>query len=323
MAARRDDMERIAVPTLVLQGERDPLLRRSRILVDLIPGEHRLCVVPNAGHLFEEPGTLEIAVDETVRWFRRWLKGERLDAGGRRSAADDFAGASPPSHFADRRAAGEALAIRLTPFAKLDPVVIALPRGGIEVAEPIARALACDLDVFVSRKIRAPHQPELALGAVAEGDVVFWNEEIGDPFGVSPRVRHCELERSRRELEQRVAEYRVVMPRIPVEGRTIIVVDDGVATGATLRAAVTALAKERVERLVVALPGGDSATLEEISRLPGVDDFVALARPEPFFAVGQLYDEFDQVSSEAVCDALRRHRAWQRELQRAKSAAGR
>jgi predicted phosphoribosyltransferase/alpha/beta superfamily hydrolase len=323
IATRRDQAARITVPTLLLQGELDPLLRRNRLLVEVIPGEHRLCVVPGASHLFEEPGTLDIAIDETVRWFRRWLKGERLDAGGRTKAADDIAPMLPPFHFVDRAAAGRVLATRLTRFAKLDPIVIALPRGGIEVAEPIARVLGCELDVFVSRKMRAPHQPELAIGAVAEGDVVVWNEPIGDPFCASPRVRRCELERAQRELSERVAEYRIVMPRIPVEGRTVILVDDGVATGATIKAAVAALARERVARLIVAVPGGAPSTLDEIATLPGVDEVVALARPDPFFAVGQLYDEFDQVSSDQVCDALRRHRAWRSQGRTARAASSR
>jgi predicted phosphoribosyltransferase/predicted alpha/beta-hydrolase family hydrolase len=322
MATRFVHMAKIAIPTLVLQGEADPLLRRNRILADQIAGEHRLCTVPGAGHLFEEPGTLAIAIDETVRWFRRWLKGERLDAGGRGLEEIPGLPLPPPSHFTDRRAAGRALATNLARFARLDPIVVALPRGGIEVAEPIACALGCELDVFVSRKLRAPHQPELALGALAEGDVVVWNEEVREQLGTSLRARRDELDRVRRELATRVAEYRVALPRIPVAGRTIILVDDGVATGATLKAAITALSRERVARLVVALPGGAPSTLEEIARLPAVDDLVALARPDPFFAVGQLYDDFDQVSSEQVCEALRRHRGLRRSAAVAKRAGG-
>ena len=317
LATRFAHLAKIEIPTLVLQGEEDPLLHRNRVLADQIRGEHRLCIVPGAGHLFEEPGTLAMASDETVRWFRRWLKGERV------AAPDDFAPMPPPTHFTDRHAAGRSLATHLGRLAASNPLVIALPRGGIEVAEPIARVLGGELDVIVSRKLRAAHQPELAIGALAEGDVVVWNEEMLEQLGTSPLARRAELERVRRELEERVAEYRVVMPRIPVEGRTVILVDDGVATGATLEAAIMALSRERIGRLVVALPGGSPSTLEEIARLPGVDELVALARPDPFFAVSQLYDNFDPVASWQVCDALRCHRAWRRQIAAARVETGR
>jgi hypothetical protein len=118
-------------------------------------------------------------------------------------------------------------------------LVLALPRGGIEVAEPIAEALGADLDVFVSRKIRAPDQPELAIGAIAEGDVVLWNEPIVRSLGLDRDEQQRALEQARRDLE-RVATYRAVAPRAPLEGRTLVVADDGVATGATLKAALKA-----------------------------------------------------------------------------------
>jgi putative phosphoribosyl transferase len=305
------DARRVRAPALLIQGELDELLERNQLLVQQFPGECRLRVVSGAGHLFEEPGALATASDETVRWFRRWLNGERQDAGGRSSAAPRAAGFAPAaSHFADRPAAGRALVPRLQHLAAANPLVLALPRGGIDVAEPIARSLSADLDVFVSRKLRAPSQPELAIGALAEGDVVVWNEELLRDLEVPGRALRAELERVRAELADRVAEYRAVMPRIPIAGRTLVVVDDGVATGATLKAALAALREQRPARLVVALPGGAPDTLDEIARNPGVDELVALARPSPFFAVGELYDEFAPVSSQRVCEVLRRHCVW-------------
>jgi predicted phosphoribosyltransferase len=178
------------------------------------------------------------------------------------------------------------------------------------VAEPIARELGAELDVFVSRKIRAPGQPELAIGAIAEGDEVVWNADILTQLGVSESARDRERERSRRGLAERLREYRAVRPRAELGGRTVIVVDDGVATGATLKAAIVALANLGAKRLVVALPGGAGETLDEIARMEQVEELVALARPEPFFAVGQLYDDFSPVSSAEVCEALRRHAVW-------------
>jgi predicted phosphoribosyltransferase/alpha-beta hydrolase superfamily lysophospholipase len=300
------DAERTRVPTLVIQGEADSLLARNRELVRRLGGDRELHVVARASHLFAEAGTFREARSATVRWFGRWLQESRPNGGqvkpGARSARQESA---PPSHFIDRADAGRSLAQQLLQYKGPATLVLALPRGGISVAEPIARALGAELDVFVSRKVRAPAQPELAIGAVAEGDVVVWNEDVLAELGVDQAAQTRELERSRRELAERLAKYRAVRPRAKLAGRTVIVVDDGVATGATLRAALVALGKLGVTQLVVALPGGASDTLDAIARMPEVDKLVALARPEPFFAVGQLYDRFEPVSSAEVCDALR------------------
>lgn len=301
-----DDAERTRAPTLVIQGQADSLLMRNRELAARLAGEHELHVVARASHLFHEAGTFREARRATVRWFQRWL-GESRPNGAEAKPRSRMASRepSPPSHFIDRGDAGRALAHRLRQYAGARTLVLALPRGGIAVAEPIARELGAELDVFVSRKVRAPGQPELAIGAVAEGDVVVWNDDVLVDLGVDEAARRRELERSRQELAERLAKYRAVRPRAALAGRTVIVVDDGVATGATLRAALVALGKLGVTELVVALPGGASETLDAIARMPEVHKLVALARPEPFYAVGQLYDRFDPVSSAEVCDALR------------------
>jgi putative phosphoribosyl transferase len=300
-----EDAANVTAPTLLVQGEEDALLERNRALAESLRCEHRLCTVAGAGHLFEERGTFAVARRETVRWFERWLRGARRTAGGEARPAEPLREPAP-AHFTDRADAGRALAKRLLEHRGGGTVVLALPRGGITVAEPIARALGAELDVFVSRKIRAPGQPELAIGAVAEGDVAVWNDDVLALCGLSANARARELERSRRELEERVREYRRVRPRAALAGRTVIVVDDGVATGATLSAAITALARQGAARVVVALPGGAPETLDRIAARPDVDELVALARPAVFYAVGQLYDDFSPVSSAEVCDVLAR-----------------
>lgn len=300
------DAARTRTPTLVIQGEADRLLERNQRLAESFPGEHSLHVVARASHLFEEAGTFREARRETLDWFSRWL-GASTRGGEARPRAKTAPRVSTPTHFVDRADAGRELTKHLGRHRGEQTLVIALPRGGISVAEPIARALGAELDVFVSRKVRAPSQPELAIGAVAEGDVIVWNDEVLRDLGVDERERARELERSRRELAERLRDYRAVRPRAPLGGRTVIVVDDGVATGATLKAAIVALAKEGAAQLVVALPGGASDTLDQIERMPQVRELVALARPEPFFAVGQLYDSFDPVSSAEVCEVLRRN----------------
>jgi putative phosphoribosyl transferase len=300
------DARRTHAPTLVIQGGADSLLPRNRELVEQLSGEHALRVVAGASHLFDEPGTFAEARRETVRWFQRWLSAPVL-GGEARPRSEAVRSEDLPTHFSDRTDAGRALADLLVRHRGTNTLVLALPRGGIAVAEPIAQALGAELDVFVSRKVRAPSQPELAIGAVAEGDVVVWNDEVLHMLGVDDADRQRELDRSRKELAERTRQYRAVRPRAKLDGRAaVIVVDDGVATGATLKAAIVALGKLGVTPLVVALPGGSAETLDEIARMPEVSRVAALARPEPFFAVGQLYDEFEPVSSAEVCAALKR-----------------
>lgn len=305
--AKRSHAARVSAPTLVVQGEADSLCERNRALAESLAGEHRFCAVPGAGHLFEQPAALETAKRETVAWLSAHLM--------RANRARPL-----PTRFRDRAEAGRFLAERLAHLRPAHAVAVALPRGGIAVAEPIAEALGAELDVFVSRKIRAPLQPELAIGAVAEGGVVVWKEDIVASLGLSAQEREHALVVARRDLDERLAAYRAVAPRIPLTGRAVIVIDDGVATGATLEAALRAIAELAPARLVVALPGGPEDTLAEIRQLPGVDELVVLLVPSDFEAVGQLYERFDPVATEAVLDALRRRRAGQRREPGSRSA---
>jgi predicted phosphoribosyltransferase len=304
-APRLADAARVTAPTLLIHGEEDPLVDRTRRLAERFVCEHRLCVVPRAGHLFEEPGALEVAVRETARWFRRWLAGERQHAGGQRDPDPPAGDADAAAHFADRTDAGTALAKRLTSYRGAETIVVALPRGGVVVGEQIARHLGADLDVLVSRKIRVPMQPELAIGAVAEGGVVVWNEAVIADLSLGEPARKWQLAHAEQELEEHAATYRAVLPRVALRGRTVIVTDDGVATGATLKAAIAAIRAGEAARIVVALPGGPQDTLDEIRGLAGVSAVVVVAVPKLFWAVGQLYDAFEPVSTEEVCVILR------------------
>lgn len=303
--ARRADAARVQAPTLVIQGEADALSDRNRDLTGAFHCEHRLAIVPRASHLFDEPGAMEAVARHAAVWFRRWLAEAPVSVGAVAPLPPPAARDPEDPFFRDRADAGRRLADRLGEHRGMATLVLALPRGGIAVAEPIAEALEADLDVCVVRKIRAPHEPELGLGAVAEDNAVEWNEDVLRAVDVSPESRQFQLERARRELADQVATYRSAAPRAPIEDRTVILVDDGVATGGTLRAAVAAVRRERPRRLVVALPGGPPGALSAIAALPGVDALVAPVRPRSFRAVSQLYDEFPPVTQEAVCAALR------------------
>jgi len=210
--------------------------------------------------------------------------------------------------FRDRADAGRHLLSRLGAYhGRPDVVVLGLPRGGIPVGYEVARGLGAPLDVFVVRKLGVPGQEELAMGAIATGGVRVVNRDVVDALHIPPDVLDRAAEAERRELERRERSYRGDRPEPRVEGRTVILVDDGLATGSTMRAAVQALRQQRPARIVVAVPVAAFATCEELRR--EVEDVVCFATPEPFMAVGRFYDDFSQTTDEEVHDLLASARA--------------
>jgi len=210
--------------------------------------------------------------------------------------------------FRDRADAGRHLLSRLGAYqGRPDVVVLGLPRGGIPVGYEVARGLGAPLDVFVVRKLGVPGQEELAMGAIATGGVRVVNRDVVYALHIAPDVLDRAAEAERRELERRERSYRGDRPEPPVEGRTVILVDDGLATGSTMRAAVQALRQQRPARIVVAVPVAAFATCEELRR--EVEDVVCFATPEPFMAVGRFYDDFSQTTDEEVHDLLASARA--------------
>ncbi|HXS11484.1 MAG TPA: phosphoribosyltransferase [Acidobacteriaceae bacterium] len=205
--------------------------------------------------------------------------------------------------FADRIDAGQRLGARLQEFfseerADRQIVVLALPRGGVPVAYQVAKALGSPLDVFVVRKLGAPQQPELAMGAIASGGVRAINEEVVRALHVTPEQLAETVERETRELERREHAYRGDRAPVDVKGRCALVVDDGVATGYTMRAAVTALRQREPGKIIIAVPVAAKDTFEELKR--HADAVVCLITPFDFAAVGQWYRHFDQTSDEEV-----------------------
>jgi predicted phosphoribosyltransferase len=210
--------------------------------------------------------------------------------------------------FRDRADAGRHLLSRLGAYqGRPDVVVLGLPRGGIPVGYEVARGLGAPLDVFVVRKLGVPGQEELAMGAIATGGVRVVNRDVVDALHIAPDVLDRAAAQELRELERRQRSYRGDRPEPQVEGRTVILVDDGLATGSTMRAAVQALRQQRPARIVVAVPVAAFATCEELRR--EVEDVVCFATPEPFMAVGRFYDDFSQTTDEEVHDLLASARA--------------
>ncbi len=206
--------------------------------------------------------------------------------------------------YTDRKDAGKQLAEKLTHYRdKADVIVLGLPRGGVTVAHEVAKALHCPLDILIVRKIGFPGNPELAVGAVSETGAVVFNEDIVSGYGVSREYLQRETARQKEEIARRVALYRGSKGVPSLAGKTVILVDDGVATGATMKAAISTLNKERLAKLVVALPVASQESEREISAM--VDECVCLQAPAGFRAVGNYYRDFTQVEDEDVVAMLK------------------
>lgn len=220
--------------------------------------------------------------------------------------------------FRDRADAGRRLARELSRYAKRpDVVVLGLPRGGIPVAYEVARALEAPLDVFVVRKLGLPGQEELAIGAIASGGVRVVNEDLLSRLRVPRRIVDEVAAGEERELARREREYRGPRGAVPVSGRIAILVDDGLATGASMRAAAMALRRLQPARIVAAVPVGAAETCAEFGSL--ADEVVCAETPEPFWAVGSWYDDFSQTSDEQVSSLLQRARREEEERDAARS----
>lgn len=206
--------------------------------------------------------------------------------------------------FRDRREAGRELARRLQKYAgRQDLLVLGVPRGGVPVAFEVASALKAPLDIFVSRKLGVPGQEELAFGAVARGGTRILDEEIVNAVGLSEEEIERIAARENQELARREQVFRAGRPPLDAEGKTVVLLDDGIATGASIRVAIAALRQRRPAEIVIAAPVVPRATSERLRR--EADDVIAVHTPKSFYAIGEFYDDFSQVTDEEVIELLR------------------
>jgi predicted phosphoribosyltransferase len=205
--------------------------------------------------------------------------------------------------FLDRREAGKLLGKELLKLRSRHPVVLGIPRGGVVTAAEVAAALSAELDIVLARKIGAPSNPELAIGSVSEDGHLFMDEGLQDRLGVPQGYVERERERQMREIERRTAMFRAARPKAPLKGRVVVVTDDGLATGATMQAALWACRREHPAYLVAAVPVAPEETLAKLAG--DADEFICLQAPPFFSAVGQFYRQFDQVEDEEVLEILK------------------
>jgi putative phosphoribosyl transferase len=209
------------------------------------------------------------------------------------------------ARYRDRTEAGRELASKLLEYAdRADVIVLALPRGGVPVAYEVAKALRAPLDVFVVRKLGVPGHEEYAMGAIATGGVRVLDERVMRAAGVTRAELEAVTAAEQRELERRERQFRGNRPPPDVAGRTAILVDDGLATGSTMRAAVEALREEGAARVIVAVPIAPPETCDAFRDI--VDDIVCARTPEPFYAVGLWYEDFSQTTDDEVRELLER-----------------
>ncbi len=205
--------------------------------------------------------------------------------------------------FRDREDAAHKLAVKLKGRELHDPLVLAIPRGGVVTGAVLAKELGADLDVVLSRKLRAPEQPELAIGAISEDGRIYLNHYAQEFLDVMEEYLAEERRHQLAEIARRKKLFRAVRPQAPVAGRSVIVTDDGIATGSTMIAALQAVKTQKPREVIVAVPVASPDRLKEVRRW--CDDVVCLLHPEAFWAIGQFYEDFTQVEDEQAIQLLR------------------
>jgi putative phosphoribosyl transferase len=202
----------------------------------------------------------------------------------------------------NRVEAGKKLASAVKSVGK-NAIILAVPRGGVVVGFEVAQSLGVPLDIIVTKKIGAPENPELAVGAVAEDGTFTLDEDLLRQIYVSKEYINAEVERQKQEIQRRLIRYRGDVPYPSLKNREVVVVDDGVATGSTLKAALRLLQSKGAKTVVVAVPVGPPDTIRELKKL--ADRVIVLFTPEPFYAIGQFYEDFSQTSDEEVIELLK------------------
>jgi predicted phosphoribosyltransferase/pimeloyl-ACP methyl ester carboxylesterase len=285
-------LEVMAPTRLIVGGDDVDVFALNEMALARLRGLKDLVVVPGAGHLFSEPGTLEEVARLASEWFLRFL-----------AVGIPVRPTTEVRRFRNRADAAQRLAEALRGRSFRDPLVLGIPRGGVVIGAVLARELGADLDVVLARKLRSPWSHEFAIGAVSESGEVHLNPDV--PHAERELREHLADEQRLQlaEIARRQKLFRGDRPPAPVAGRSVIVTDDGIATGSTTLAALQTLRAQAPFELIVAVPVAPLDRLDEIGR--HCDEVVCLIRPRDFMAVGEFYDDFTQVEDEEVVRLLR------------------
>jgi len=294
-------LDRVKAPTLLIVGGDDsPVIEMNQQAFERLRCQKAMTIVPGATHLFEEPGTLEEVVRLARDWFAKYLTADAAEKEASRGCPND----DEDIVFADRVEAGRKLAARLLKYKDQQPVVLGVPRGGVPVAFEVARALNAPLDVIIVRKLGAPGEPELGVGAVVDGDhpETILNQELVSVLRVSHAYLEREISNQLKEIHRRNLLYRAGGVRVELKDRTVIVVDDGIATGGSIRAALRGIRRQMPKKVVLAVPVAPADTLAALR--DEVDEVVCLSTPSMFFGIGEFYVDFHQLADSEVIRLL-------------------
>jgi putative phosphoribosyl transferase len=292
-----DALASVNAPTLlVVGGDDEVVLGLNEQAESCLTCRHQLVIVPNATHLFEQSGTLEEVARLASNWFKKHLGIRPHDCPEDRHCM-----------FSNREDAGRRLAEKLKHRQFRRPLVLAIPRGGIPVGAAIAEELNAELDVVLCRKLRAPEQPELAIGAIDETGHVVWNDDVLTSLNLADAYLEEERLLELSVIDSYKERYRQARPLCNVKGRSVIVTDDGIATGATMIAALEALRKQQPFELIAAIPVASPQALENLKQW--CDETICLVTPSDFFAIGHFYEDFHQLSDRDAILTLRQRYA--------------
>ncbi|MEX2287678.1 MAG: alpha/beta family hydrolase [Planctomycetaceae bacterium] len=298
-----DDLPSVRAATLLIVGEDDePVVQMNREAFATLECEKEMELIHGATHLFPEPGALEKVARLARQWFVTHLRQQR-QAGRGRATLEPQVSSDPDPLFRDREDAGRQLAKRLKELELHDPLVLGIPRGGVATGAVLARELNADLDIVLARKLRAPMQPELAIGSVSEDGHVYLTPEARTIPGVTDEYIAREREYQINEIERRTTLFRSVRPAARFAGRSIILTDDGIATGSTMLAALDVIKAHEPYEVIVAAPVAPPDRLEPIRQK--CDRLICLHTPALFWAIGQFYADFRQVEDDEVVNLLR------------------
>jgi predicted phosphoribosyltransferase/dienelactone hydrolase len=311
LANPRGVLPRITAPTLLIVGDKDtPVIPLNRAALKQLSNAEakELAIIPGAEHLFEEPGKMEDVARIATEWFECYLKrnGNKFKNKYRQKSGLYSLFKEKPhlqTRFKDRAAAGEMLAYLLGKYK--DAIVVGIPRGGAVVADAVAEKLGVDFDIVVPKKLKAPDNSENAIGAIMQDGSVHIDDRLVESMNISSEYLEMEKSEQKREVDRRMALYRPGSRQYDIKGRTVILVDDGAATGATVVAAARWLRRQEAKKLVIALP---VASRKTAALLRAEADIVeVLKSPSDFIAVEQFYSDFEEVTDNQVVEIMKKH----------------